>query len=128
MFEDIGAGVASAFKAVDALNKHVTSGTFTVNQHNVLAAARIIDSQADDLRDKWRSARHDLMIEPPGTDDVSTRMAQAWNDRLSLDEDSYANRVAQYIKSLKKLAVQLGDTAKQYGYTEEQIEAAFKGK
>ncbi len=32
-----------------------------------------------------------------------------------------------YITGLKKLAVQLGDTAKAYGYTEDQIEAAFRG-
>lgn len=128
MFEDIGAGVASAFKAVDSLNRQVTSGTFKVNQHNVLAAAKIIDSQADALHHVWRDAIRDMRIDPPGTDDVSLRMADAWNDRLLSDEDSYANRVAQYVTSLKKLAVQLGDTAKQYGYTEDQIKAAFKGK
>jgi hypothetical protein len=44
------------------------------------------------------------------------------------DDDSYAHRVADYVTSLKKLAVQLGDTAKAYGYTEDEIEAAFRGQ
>jgi hypothetical protein len=99
-----------------------------VSQHNVLAAARIIESQADSLFKVWKDARRDMRIDPPGSDDVSTRMAPAWNDRLLLADDSYANRVHQYITGLKKLAVQLGDSAKAYGFTEDQIEAAFKGK
>jgi hypothetical protein len=124
---DFGRGINEAFRQVDAANQGVSSGTFTVNQHNILAAARIIDSQADALRDRWKVARKDLVVEAPGTDDVSTRIAPAWNDRLVDDDDSYANRVREYILGLKKLAVQLADTAKSYGYTEDQIEAAFRG-
>lgn len=125
---DFGRGINEAFSQVEKAARGVTSGTFTVNQHNVLAAARIIEIQADALRRTWRDARRDMRIDPPGSDDVSTRIAPAWNDRLLAAEDSYANRVLEYITSLKKLAVQLGDTAKAYGYTEEQIEAAFKGR
>ncbi|MGH3759537.1 hypothetical protein [Actinophytocola sp.] len=125
---DFGRGINEVFRQVDAATKGVTSGTFTVNQHNVLAAARIIESQADALMDTWKNARRDMNIEPPGSDDVSMRIAPAWNDRLVSDEDSYANRVGAYITGLKKLAVQLGDTAKAYGFTEDQIEAAFRGK
>lgn len=125
---DFGRGINEAFWQVDKATQGVTSGTFTVNQHNVLAAARIIESQADALRETWQNARRDMRIDPPGTDEVSTRMASAWNDRLLAADDSYANRVAEYITGLKKLAVQLGDTAKAYGFTEDQIEAAFRGK
>lgn len=124
---DFGRGINEAFRQVDQATQGVTSGTFTVNQHNVLAAARIIENQADALRDRWKIARKDLYVEAPGNDDVSTRIAPAWNDRLIDDDDSYANRVRDYIAGLKKLAVQLGDTAKAYGYTEDQIEAAFRG-
>lgn len=124
---DFGRGINQAFWQVDQATKGVSSGTFTVNQHNVLAAARIIESQADALMKTWKNARRDMNIDPPGSDDVSTRIAPAWNDRLVSGDDSYTNRVADYITGLKKLAVQLGDTAKAYGYTEDQIEAAFRG-
>ncbi len=63
-----------------------------------------------------------LRIDPPGDDDVSTRMSLAWNDLLVGNDDSYKNRVKEYIAGLRKLAVQLGDTAKSYGYTEEEID------
>jgi hypothetical protein len=124
---DFGRGINEAFREVDAATRGVTSGTFTVNQHNILAAAHIIDSQAEALFERWNNARQDMRIDPPGSDDVSTRMSQAWNDRLLADDDSYANRVLQYIGGLKKLGEQLKDSAKAYGFTEHQIEAAFKG-
>ena len=125
---DFGRGVNEAFRQVDAAKQGVSSGTFTVNQHNVLAAARIIETQADALRDRLKSSQRELFVEAPGTDDVSIRIAPAWNDRLVEDDDSYAHRVADYITSLKKLSVQLGDAAKAYGYTEDEIEAAFRGQ
>ncbi|MGH3879712.1 MAG: hypothetical protein ACRDSK_22015 [Actinophytocola sp.] len=125
---DFGRGINEAFRQVDAATQGMTSGTFTVNQHNVLAAARIIDNQATALMDRLKGAQRDLRIEPPGGDDVSTRIAPAWNDRLILDDDSYARRVLDYVGGLRRLAVQLGDTAKAYGFTEDEIEAAFRGQ
>jgi hypothetical protein len=125
---DFGRGINEAFRQVDQATQGITSGTFTVDQHNILAAARIIEAQADALFKTWKNARRDMNVEPPGTDDVSMRIAPAWNDRLVSADDSYTNRVGAYITGLKKLAVQLGDTAKAYGFTEDQIEAAFRGK
>jgi hypothetical protein len=125
---DFGRGISEAFRQVDQANQGVSSGTFTVSQHNVLAAAKIIETQADALFQQLGSARRNLRIDPPGGDDVSTRIAPAWNDRLVDDDDSYAQRIADYVTGLKKLAVQLGDTAKAYGFTEDQIEAAFRGQ
>jgi hypothetical protein len=124
---DFGRGISEAFRQVDQANQGVSSGTFTVSQHNVLAAAKIIETQADALFETWKNARRDMNIVPPGSDDVSTRIAPAWNDRLVTGDDSYARRVGDYITGLKKLAVQLGDTAKAYGFTEDEISAAFKG-
>lgn len=125
---ELGRGISEAFRQVEKATSSIRSGTFTVNQDNVLAAARIIDTQADVLFKLWRQCKRDLQIEPPGGDDVSTRIAPAWNDRLIDDDDSYARRIADYVLGLRKLAVQLGDTAKAYGYSEEQIEAAFRGQ
>lgn len=125
---DYGRGINEAFWQVDQATRSVSSGTFTVTKDNVLAAARIIETQADALFEQWKGAKEELRIEPPGDDDVSTRIAPAWNDRLVDDDDSYAERIGAYVLGLRKLAVQLGDTAKSYGYTEDEIEAAFRGQ
>jgi hypothetical protein len=126
--EDVAKGVESAFQAVLKANTAITSGTFTVSRDNVLAAGRIIESQADALQRLWVDRGRALIIDPPGDDDVSTRMSKAWNDRLYNDDDSYHQRISDYILGLRKLAVQLGDTAKAYGYSEEEISAAFGTK
>jgi hypothetical protein len=123
--EDVARGVESAFQAVQRANSAITSGTFTVSRDNVLAAARIVESQANALQDLWTDCVHSFRIDPPGMDDVSVAMAAAWNDRLIGDDDSYKNRVKDYVVGLRKLAVQLGDTAKAYGFSEDEISAAF---
>jgi hypothetical protein len=125
---ELGRGINEAFRQVAKATSGLSSGTFTVNQENVLAAARIIDTAADDLFRLLRESKRNVRIDPPGGDEVSTRMSRAWNDRLLDDEDSYAERVGEYVLGLRKLAVQLGDTAKAYGYSEEQIEAAFRAQ
>lgn len=125
---DIGRGINAAFKQVNEATRGISSGTFTVSKDNVLAAGRIIEAQADALQKLWWKRARDLRIEPPGNDDVSTRMAMAWNDLLYDDDDSYRNRIKDYIVGLRKLAVQLGDAAKAYGFTEDEISSAFGKK
>lgn len=122
---DMARGVDAAFKQVELATRGITSGTFTVNKDNVLAAGRIIESQADALFALWKQRSRWLRIEPPGEDDVSIRMSEAWNELLFDNDDSYRNRIKDYIVGLKKLAVQLGDTAKAYGYTDDEISTAF---
>jgi hypothetical protein len=120
------AGFNAAFRGLAEATKGITSGTFTVNRDNVLAAAHIIDSTADNLQETFRNSRNALVVQPPGNDEVSLAMAEAWSDVLLRDDDSYRNRIADYIVGLRKLAVQLGDAARAYGYTEEEIEAAYR--
>jgi hypothetical protein len=123
---------AVARAAIDAANEiaakapqAVGSGSFTVSKDNVLGAAKIIQTQADSQRDTLREKSRDLRISAPGDDQVSTRVAAAWNDRLVFDEDSYAIRIQLYVDSLAKLVQQLVDCAKAYGYNDEEIAAAF---
>lgn len=125
---DVGRDVQAALNKAELATKGITSGTFTVSRDNVLAAGRIIESQADALMNVWRQRAQDLRIDPPGDDGVSTLMAKAWNELLYENEDSYRNRIKDYILGLRKLAVQLGDTAKAYGFSEEEISAAFGNK
>jgi len=104
-----------------------SGGHFVVNHDNVLAAAKIIQSQVDELKATFDDAHYDLNVAPPGDDEVSQRMAKAWNDILLWNEDSYAIRVQEYIEGLTKLVNQLKATAKDYGYNEEQIASALGG-
>lgn len=122
---EISQGVSQAFTQLEKVSKVVNSGTFTVNHENVLAAARIIDAQADALQQKLRGAADALWLESPGNDDVSVRMAAAWNDLLLNNDDSYQVRINEYVASLRRLAGQLGDAARSYGYSEDEISAAF---
>jgi len=121
----ISQGVSQAFTQLEKVSSAVNSGTFTVNHENVLAAARIIDAQADALHQKFRSAVDDLWLEAPGNDDVSLRVSAAWNDLLLNNEDSYRQRIDEYVASLRRLAGQLGDAARSYGYSEDEVSAAF---
>lgn len=122
---EISQGVSQAFTQLEKVSRAVTGGTFTVNRDNVLAAAKIIQAQADDLQANWMDSIKGLRITPPGDDEVSVRTAKAWNDLLVFNDDSYQNRVRDYIDALQRLAVQLGDSARSYGYSEDDIQAAF---
>ncbi|HEX6356779.1 hypothetical protein [Actinophytocola sp.] len=115
----------AAFEKLGEATRGITSGTFTVSRDNVLAAARIIDSTAEMLFDATRHVRRDLEIRPPGNDQVSLSITDGWNAVLFNDDDSYRSRITDYVVGLRKLAVQLGDTARAYGISEGEIEAAF---
>jgi hypothetical protein len=121
---EIGQGLTAAFAQLDQAST-LTTNVFTVSKANVLAAAKIIKTQADALLDKLGAAKRDLVIAAPGEDDVSVRIAPAWNDLLVYNGNSYANRINQYISGLTNLAQQCADSAKAYGYTDEEIAAAF---
>lgn len=102
------------------------AASITVNQDNVLQAAKII---SDVLNNEGRNIQQNLArlsIAPPAQDVVSVQAAQQWNARLVTDPDSYANRVNQYLQSLQQVADNLAATAQNYGYTEQQIADAFK--
>ena len=125
---EVGRGVTDAFAQVNQTTANLTSGTFTVTKDNVLAAAKIIQTQAEALRDKLSDASRELRIDAPGDDDVSIRIAPAWNAILLDRPDSYAMRIQQYVDGLQNLAQQCVESAKTYGYTDEQVAAAFGGQ
>ena len=125
LLDAVGRGLTKALAEVEQYNASLTAGTFTVNKDNVLAAAKIIQTQAQALEDKLDYARRDLRVAPPGEDDISTRVAPAWNDLLVDRPDSYASRIDAYIQALYKLAQQCGESARAYGYTDEQVAAVF---
>jgi hypothetical protein len=102
------------------------TANLTVNHDNVLRAARIIQNALDGEGQQIRTNLPMLQVIAPGEDQISVQAAQAWNDRLVGGADSYTVRVEQYLQSLQNLVDHLVASAKQYGYTDEQIADAFR--
>lgn len=125
----VSAIAGAAFDAARAImGGSPAGGQFVVNHDNVLAAAKIIQTQADSLDELLRGAQSDLRVDQPGDDIVSTKVAEAWNERLLINDDSYVARVAEYVAGLNNLVLQLTDSAKAYGYNEQDIAAALGGE
>lgn len=101
------------------------TSSITVNHDNVLKAARIIQDALDNEGQQILSNLPLLQVIAPGEDQISIQAAQAWNTRLVSGADSYTVRVDQYLRSLSDLVAKLITSARQYGYTEDQIAAAF---
>lgn len=101
------------------------AANITVNHDNVLRAATIIQHVLDTEGQQIRANLPNLQVIAPGEDQISVQAAKAWNDRLVGGADSYTVRVEQYLQSLQHLVDNLIASAKQYGYTEQQITDAF---
>jgi hypothetical protein len=120
------AAASAAFRAADAVFANApASGKFVVNHDNVLAAAKIIQAQVDSLDDRTSDAKFDLVVDGPGDDVVSAKVAESWNQVLVWNDDSYAARVQEYVGSLNRLVTQLIDTAKAYGYNDADIASSL---
>ncbi|RLK60381.1 PE domain-containing protein [Actinokineospora cianjurensis] len=123
----LAAVTANARMAANSLH-HPTAtsaGQFLINHDNVLAAAKVIQTQIDSLQGRLRGALSELTIAAPGEDDVSHQVAKEWNDRLVQQPGSYRERVLEYVDSLQDLVDQLQESAKTYGYTEGEISSAI---
>ena len=126
----IGAAV-SAFQSASAFLDGLTSGpstqSFHVNKDNVLKAGTLIQDQAEVLNRALRKAKHELEVHVDGDSAgmVSANIASLWNRRLMTDDDSYVGRIEDYVKSLENLSLQLKESAKQYGFTDEEISTVF---
>jgi hypothetical protein len=98
-----------------------------VNKDNILQAAKIIQDVLDEYSPLIAREFRALKVVAPGNDPISVQAAQQWNQKLRTDPDSYENRVLQYLQSLGNLVTNLKTSATRYGYTEDQIAAAFNG-
>lgn len=101
------------------------TGQISVNHENVLKAAKIIQDALDTEGQQILDNLPLLRVIAPGEDQISVQAAQAWNDHLVGGDDSYTIRVQQYLQSLQNMVSTLVSTARQYGYTEQQITDAF---
>ncbi|MBQ0927278.1 hypothetical protein [Saccharopolyspora endophytica] len=104
----------------------VAGQTITVNKDNVLQVRRTILAAAEDARERLYGLAASLQVVPPANDDVSKHAANTWTAYLLGNPDSHFNRLMQYVDNVVQLGEQLGEAAKQYGYTDEEISASFQ--
>ncbi|GAA4860361.1 hypothetical protein [Saccharopolyspora rosea] len=102
--------------------------SITVNKDNVLQARKVILQAVEHAHDRLEALQYDLAISAPADDRISSTAAAVWNGNLVLNPDSHYNRLRQYVDNVQKLAEQLEEAAKQYGYTEEEITASFNAQ
>jgi len=125
MNETTGLSWTNVESLLESVPTMPTNATLTVNHDNVLAAAKIIQTQIDALHDIVRDNWRDVRLDDGPEDLVSRDAARAWNHRLMGADDSYATRIDQYVDSLRAVVSQLKDSAKKYGFSDEDIAAAF---
>ncbi|MBK0867504.1 hypothetical protein INP57_11840 [Saccharopolyspora sp. HNM0986] len=100
----------------------------TVTPENVLAARKAILAAAEDARNKLVAKQTDLSVRSPARDDISVAASATWTANLMGDPDSHYNRLMSYVLQVEQLGHRLGEAAKQYGYTDEEIAASFQAK
>jgi hypothetical protein len=128
MHSSIDAAVATATTSAGIgteLSSVPQTQSITVNKDNVLRAAKIIQDALDNEGQQIRSNLPMLRVIAPGGDQISVQAAAAWNARLTGDADSYSVRVEQYLQSLQTLVDNLVTSARQYGYSDQQIADSF---
>jgi hypothetical protein len=126
----VGKAVGDMFMAEKRLNDTMAASPgsgqkFEVTEETVLQAGKLINDQAEVLRNALFEAVADLAVRLDGADEVNANIAAAWNSRLVDGPDSYAARIEEYIASLTGLVEQLRGTARQYKFTEEEVTAAL---
>ena len=109
------------------LPEPVTGPAFVVSRDEVLAKRAALLAEADDFQQFLDSIWDDLFMKPMGGDPVSQDVAWAVTDRVRDAEDSYFNVCQAWVNNLYQAVETLAETARQYGYTDEEIAASFTG-
>ncbi len=118
----LGAIVSDASGALRRASEGIK---ITVDQDNIMQAARIIESEAAHFEKQVLARAREMEVLPMGGDPVSEEVSRVLTDKLVMAEDSYANRCLQYATMLHTLARSLGESARTYGITEEAATAQF---
>ncbi|MGH3998768.1 MAG: hypothetical protein ACRDTJ_15085 [Pseudonocardiaceae bacterium] len=104
-----------------------TGPAFVVSRDEVLAKHAALLAEADDFQVFLNHIWDQLLMTPMGGDPVSHDVARAVTDRIRDAEDSYFTVCQQWVDNLYQAAEALAETARQYGYTDEEIAASFNG-
>jgi len=100
---------------------------FVVSRDEVLAKRAALLAEADDFQQFLERIWDQLRMAPMGGDPVSHDVARMVTDRIRDAEDSYFNVCQAWVNNLYQAAEALAETARQYGYTDDEIAASFTG-
>jgi hypothetical protein len=112
-------------EATGTLRRAAQGVKLTVDQNNILEAVRIIETEAAHFEAQVKARAERLKVHAMGGDPVSKEAARVLTEKLLDGPDSYVKRCLQYVRMLEDLAIQLGESARTYGYSEEAIAAQF---
>lgn len=106
------------------------SGTtrLTVDPDQVLAAAKIVSDQADELSAALIEHELAMRVDPPSENQVSGYVAEAWNAAVVDNDDSQLARAKAYLRTLHELALRLREAAERYQLDDEESAAAFEDR
>ncbi|MEJ3655703.1 hypothetical protein WEH80_22290 [Actinomycetes bacterium KLBMP 9759] len=104
------------------LDAAVASVAMQVNRENVLKARAALLAEADRLDSVVaQTALRDQGIGLCGGDPVSIDAAAAFNERIA----ALVNQCIRYNQDLREAATALDATARQYGYTDDEIASSY---
>lgn len=99
----------------------------SINHDNVLHACKIIQDVLDNEGAAIKKHLGDIKAIAPGNDPISKQIAQKWNTKLATGGGSYVHHMGNYLRSLHGLLHNLRETAKSYGYSDDDIAKTFSG-
>jgi uncharacterized protein YukE len=98
-----------------------TVGAMQVTPANVLHIRNALLAESQLLHDKVMTAQRQVHVGEPGRDDVSGQASEGFNPKIR----GLIDQCAAYVDALAEAANNLGQTAKSYGHTEQQISESF---
>ncbi|HEX2299901.1 MAG TPA: hypothetical protein VHH34_15550 [Pseudonocardiaceae bacterium] len=102
-----------------------TGAAFVVSPDEVLAKHAALLTEADEFQAFLDHIQDRLFMQPCGDDPVSHDVARVVTHRLVEAEGSYFNVCQQWVNNLYQTAEALAETARGYGFTDEDIAAAL---
>ncbi|MCK2239743.1 MULTISPECIES: hypothetical protein [unclassified Crossiella] len=98
-----------------------------VERDQVLRALAIFQREGEDLQQELMKIEHKLRLPPCGGDPVSEDTAKAMTWKFVDAPDSYYKRYLGLAESFLETASQLRASARDYGFTDDDVANALKG-
>ncbi|QFZ18383.1 hypothetical protein [Saccharothrix syringae] len=102
-----------------------TGTGIVVGKENVLEIGAAFQAEARRLDELVGGLAERMVTRPALGDPASVDYAEELNQRLTLREDSYTARARGYVAELRGIARQCEASARAYGFTDDEIAAAF---
>lgn len=93
-----------------------------VNPDNILQVRNAYLAQQQRLDDTLQDARRSRAAILPGRDPISIDYAPVFGSRV----DAVVDRFRAHVEELREATNRLGEAAREYGFTEDEIEGSFK--